>query len=441
MNLIAKYKIKIKTYWDRAVRIGFVHLLTSNMLTRILAFMMVIGLAWFLSPSDVGRINIMMSVSAVLVTIANFGTTTSVLKLCSENIAESDILGYFVQGTILNVITSLLTYIVAVGIVLSKVITKDNTLIFYFPWFLVSNTTTTMYTYFFAYMQARQKIELVSKLQGSLKSFQFLAVIVFAFFWGLKGFVIAYVASDLLSLAIYLIFLRKITGKFRVKVTSQRFKEVFHLSKYGAFANQLGRLVQSLDSIIMSVLGVNLAGIGFYSVAQYFVLGGNQITYSLTQVAMPRLSFKSNEYPVWRRAYDEYEKTFKRVSIATAMALAIAGPVIIFLFLKPAYRVSIIYLLILLIGFGTRSYATARSIGTWSLGRLDYNFYSSLFVSIINAILNITMITLFGVLGAACGTSIAYLFGVPIFNLYFNKEVDRRKQALTLPSLQDQTAG
>ena len=419
----------LRRNWKRARSTGFIHLLTSNVATRVLAFLMIIAVARFLSPADVGRVNIMLAVFAVLVAIANFGTTTSILKLCSEDISEADLLGFFFQGTLLNVVTSLLTYSIAVLIVLSRIVTNDPALIGLLPWFLLALLSSTMNNYFFAYFQSRQQIRFISKLQASLKSGALIMVIIGLYFWRLRGFVFGYLLGDFISLGVYLLFVGRRTARVKVSLTRERFRKVFHLSKYGAFANQLGQLLQYLDTMVMSMLRVDLAGIGFYSIAQYFILGANQVTYTMSQVAVPRLSFHSGDIRKWGESYSEYERIFRRITLGVSVGLLIFGPLVILLFLKPAFRISILFLFILIVGFWARSYSAPKSIATWSLGRLDYNFFSSFAASGLNLVLNIVLIISFGVFGAASATSLAYILSIPFFSHFLKKEVNRRRIA------------
>jgi O-antigen/teichoic acid export membrane protein len=387
----------------------------------------VFAIAKILSPTDVGRINIMLAALTILTAIGNFGTTTSVLKLCSENIREEEIQNLFVHGFLLNIVSSVTTYLITIIIVFSKILTNDNVLIHSLPYFLLNIFCATLSNYFFAYLQSRQEIKFISKLQASLNIYSICFVIISTFAWKYEGFVWSYIFTSIASLIIYVFFILRYHKKIYFNFEKLVFKKIFHLSKYGAFANQLGQLLQYLDTLVMSGLRVDLAGIGYYSLAQYFILGANQITYSINQVVMPMLSFKSNEIENWKISYNNYQKIYSRTTLVVSGLTAVCGPLVIYFFLKPNYRISIIYLLILIIGFIARTRAVPKSIATWSLGRLDYNFYSSLYAAIINFILNVSLILLFGAMGAASATSIAYIMAIPIFSHYFNKELKARE--------------
>ena len=417
----------VKEYWSKSKRLGFLHLLTSNVITRILSFVLILAIAKILSPADVGRINIMLAALTILITVGNFGTTTSVLKLCSENIQEEEIQNYFAHGFILNIGSSIITYFATFFIVLSKILTADSTLIKSLPFFLLVIFSSTLNNYFFAYLQSRQEIISISKIQASLKSYSIGVVIISTFIWKFEGFVWSYIFTDMTSLLVYLFFILRYHKKINFSFNKLIFKKIFHLSKYGAFANQLGQLLQYLDTLVMSGLRIDLVGIGYYSIAQYFLLGANQITYTINQVVVPKLSFKSDELKNWEKSYADYEKVYSKTTLIVSGLIAIFAPLVILFLLKPGYRVAIVYVLILLIGFIARTKSVPKSIATWSLGRLDYNFYSSLFAAIINFILNISLILLFGTIGAASATSIAYIMAIPIFSHYLNKELRNRE--------------
>lgn len=415
-----------RRYWEKGKRIGFFHLLTSNAVTKVLGVVFILAIARFLDAADVGRINIMLASMTVLTTLANFGTTTSILKLCSENVDIQVIEQHFVDGTVLNIVFSFVTFVAANLLVVLRLLTSDAVLIRLMPIFLLVVLTTTLNGYFFVYFQARQQIVFISKLQASLKLFSILVVILCTLVWQLKGFVLSYTVTDLASLLVYVAIVRKRVSQHRLNWNWTRVKQIFSLSKYGALANSLGQLLQYLDTMVLSVLRVDLSVIGHYSVAQYFLIGGNQLTYTMNQVAVPRLSFHSDNKVRWMSAYKEYERSFRLVTVATILMISVAGPFIILVFVGKAYTVAITYIFILLVGFGARGFMVPYSIAVWSLGRLDYNFFSSFMTALLNLVLNVSLVLMMGALGASCATSAAYILGIPIFRHYFFREVKRK---------------
>jgi O-antigen/teichoic acid export membrane protein len=180
--------------------------------------------------------------------------------------------------------------------------------------------------------------------------------------------------------------------------------------------------------MVLSILRVDLSSIGHYSVAQYFMVGANQLTYTLNQVSVPRLSFHSGTKDRWFGVYKEYQKTFRIVTAVIVALLLVGSPLVILFLVGKSYSVTILYILILLVGFAARGFMVPYSIGVWSLGRLDYNFYSSLITALINLILNISFILFMGALGASCATAIAYVLGIPVFRHFLVKELRRRNE-------------
>jgi O-antigen/teichoic acid export membrane protein len=396
----------LERHWSKGKELGFFHLLTSNAITKVLGVIFILAIARFLDPADVGRINIMLATVTVLTTLGNFGTTTSILKLCSEDVSLEIVEQHFVDGTILTAVSSLLTFLLANVLVIFRIITSD----------------------FFTYFQARQQIVFISKLQAFLKIASIATVIGSTLAWKLDGFVYSYAVMDLASFLVYVVLVMMKVSQREIRWNWKRVSQIFHLSKYGAFANSLGQLLQYLDTMVLSILRVDLSSIGHYSVAQYFMVGANQLTYTLNQVSVPRLSFHSGTKDRWFGVYKEYQKTFRIVTAVIVALLLVGSPLVILFLVGKSYSVTILYILILLVGFAARGFMVPYSIGVWSLGRLDYNFYSSLITALINLILNISFILFMGALGASCATAIAYVLGIPVFRHFLVKELRRRNE-------------
>lgn len=225
----------------------------------------------------------------------------------------------------------------------------------------------------------------------------------------IQSFLIGYLVSLLISILWGWLKLRKVLAKNRPIANSQpmikkllNFGYKTHLGTVMAFLNN------RLDLLIVNAL-IGPAAAGLYVVAVQIVEKVWLVSKSVSTVLLPRLSELSKDEEKRKELTPLVSRWVLLISLMLCLGLLLCGHYLIIWVFGEAYEPSFVPLAYLLPGiiFG----AAARVLGNdiSARGRPEINFYLSLLALVLNVVLNLTLIPLFGLAGAAIATSVTYI--------------------------------
>jgi O-antigen/teichoic acid export membrane protein len=192
-------------------------------------------------------------------------------------------------------------------------------------------------------------------------------------------------------------------------------------------SNSIGYLATQIDSILIGHY-LDPTAVGIYAVAillvQALTLVPNAIQ-CVTYPAMATLYGKGDVVGVRHIFYSTLKKSFLLTS-GVAVLLAICAPFIITLLFGQQFLGAYIPLLILLIGYTVDSSFSAVGTTLGSIGKVHIVFRIQAICVVLNIILNILLIPLLGIAGAALATSIMlivdFLITTALINRYLSVE-------------------
>ncbi len=187
-----------------------------------------------------------------------------------------------------------------------------------------------------------------------------------------------------------------------------------HLGTVIAFLNN------RLDLLIVNAL-IGPAAAGLYVVAVQIVEKVWLVSKSVSTVLLPRLSELSKDEQKRKELTPLVSRWILLVSLILCLGLLACGYYLIIWVFGIAYAASFEPLIYLLPGiiFG----AAARVLGNdiSARGRPEINFYLSLLALVLNVVLNLTLIPLFGLAGAAVATSLTYILSFILRLIVFKR--------------------
>lgn len=415
MNKIKKTFVDL---YQLANKIGFLHLLSANILIQITGFGGQIFLTRILSVDDIGTLKILQSYLSIFVIIASLGLNTSVLKLCSENISREEQKIIFNTGFFITILTSFILIFIIFILKFFSIINVDSlftSYIFLIPLFSLTNLIIV-------YLQSQQKIKTISLIQSFSRVFIVILSTITAFWFGLKGYVHSLVILNVSSLFLIFLFIRKeIHFKYLLTITIIKLKDIFKIAIFALGSNLLGTLLLNLNIIIATTLSIDSKEIGYYSIAQLIITTLMIIPSTLGQVMIPRISKISHNVGDVKEVLKNYQFKNTILALLVSSILGILAPFIIPFVFGENYSNSVLYLEILLIGFVFWSLYSPIGNTLLSVGRSDINFYMNSISVVINILLNYLCIIKFGMLGAAIANTLSYFLTVFIYNFLFKK--------------------
>ncbi|MCD4740958.1 MAG: flippase [Desulfobacteraceae bacterium] len=231
------------------------------------------------------------------------------------------------------------------------------------------------------------------------------------------GFVIPTIMIGFLSLSFI-----KDQLRITLKLFSSTTRKILWFGFYSVLSASVSTLMIHVDSLLIGHF-MTKTEVGYYAVAIILIEGVILIPSAIQKVTTPTIAkyYGKNDYEnIIKLIKETMLKTFILTMFLIAFLLIFSKFLIVFLFTEeflPAYTP----LIILLVGYGIR--APFISIGGTlsSIGKVDIAFRVNALSSIINLILNLMLIPVFGIVGAACATSASLVISVAIA-LYFIKK-------------------
>jgi stage V sporulation protein B len=246
--------------------------------------------------------------------------------------------------------------------------------------------------------------------------------LVLLFEMGVMGAVIGFVGPTVLISALCPVLIRECIGLDMSlwNIPALRATTVFGF--YVVLGNSIGFLNTQIDSILIGYY-LNPTEVGIYAVAVLLAQTLTLIPSAVQRVTAPAtatLYGKGDIEGVRRLFYSTLKKSFL-ISVGSATLIAVFGPYIIALLFTEEYLVSYVPLLILLLGYAIGASFGAVGATLSSIGKVHIPFRISAVCAVLNVILNILLIPIFGISGAALATAATMIADFGITMVIINK--------------------
>ncbi len=391
----------VKTLFRNIREKGFFHLLSANLLIQVFAFASQLFVAGILSPDDIGRIKIIQSYLSIFSIIAGMGFNASTLKICSENRTPKENATFFNSALLFTLISSVSIYIVILILNTFQIFSTDLLIKLLIPLGLFPVVSNSLFMLYIAYFQAKKEIKLLSSLTVYNKLLSIIAIIVFAYFFGIRGYYVAYNLSFILMLIVSISLMRSAL-KFSLEFNIiKKFREHWKYAKANFIAGMISEISALIDIILISFLIPDMQEIGFYSFALTLTIALRIFPATVQQITIPYFSSFNQKKEEFLKIFNKYNMMLYIVVFGSLILFLIFMPLVIEFFYGEKYDNSFKYLIFLSIGWSIRNLIQLQSGAIFGLGKIIYNAYSVLYVLIGNLIIYPIAIYNFGIMGAA----------------------------------------
>ncbi len=392
---------KISYFFRNIRQKGFFHLLSANILIQLFAFASQLFVAGILSAEDIGRVKIIQTYLSIFSIVAGMGFNASTLKICSEHKSKQQLSEYFNSAFVFTLISSSFVYGIVLLINYLEILSKDRLIQILIPLGMFPLITNSIFMLFIGLLQARKEIKLFSNITVLNKTISIIGIIILSYYWGMKGYYVAYNLSYILMIFVIFFSIKRIVPISFKAFKTNIIKEHWHYAKASTFSNIIAETSAYIDIILISFLIKDMVEIGYYSFALTLTIVLRLFPSTVQQITIPYFSsFKSNKA--------EFLNIFKRynrllyvvVFISLLFFLSITPPVVSYVF-KDKYDQSFLYLTFLAIGWSIRNLNQLQSAAIFGLGKIHYNAYTALCALIGNIVIYPVAIYYFGLMGAA----------------------------------------
>jgi O-antigen/teichoic acid export membrane protein len=238
---------------------------------------------------------------------------------------------------------------------------------------------------------------------------------------GLIEALISFVAGQVMTVITVIFLLKK---RLSIKFKAGKFNPIYFKKSltYGIkahFSNILAFVNYRADIFMISFF-LSPAAVGFYAIAVNIAERLWVVSQAISSVLLPRIS-SSNDEQDKNNITSTISRNVFTASIIGGFIFFLISDLFIKLFFGNAYEDSSIVLKLLLPGIILGSMARILSNDFAGRGKPEINLYTSIFTVIANISLNILLIPLYGINGAAIATSITYSINWLIKIIIFNR--------------------
>jgi O-antigen/teichoic acid export membrane protein len=401
---------------------GFFHLLSANILIQLVAFASQLFVAGILAPEDMGRIKIIQTYLAVFSTLAGMGFNISVLKLCSENRTDEDKMRLFQSAIIFTVVSTISLYIILLVLNFLHIFSSDKLIYWLIPLGLFPIISNSLFMVFVSYFQAIKKIKLISNLTISNKLLSIGAIVLLSYWFGIKGYYVAYNLSFLIML---IVCFRAIGLNFSGNIHNRDLKSQFSIhwfyAKKSMFANLLSDLSAYVDIILLNFFIKDMQQIGYYSFAVTITVILRLFPGTVQQIASPYFSSMATKKEEFITAFKKYNRLLYIIVFGSLIIIVIIMPYLTHWVFNGKYDQSMIYFPMLATGWSLRLLTQLQSGAIFGLGKIQYNAYVSLISLIFNIIVISISLYYFGLIGAAYASVLNGLVFILLSRFYYKK--------------------
>lgn len=421
MSLIDKIKNVLKSIAQK----GFFHLFSANIFVKIVAFGSQFFVAWWLTVEQIGEIKVVQSYFSLFTVICMFGFNTSILKLCSEDRSQGEIVGLYRKGEKYVLLFTMLFLPLLFLISFSDLLSANSNVQRYLAFCLIALLPAAFNECDGVYLQARKQIKTLSYRQIIVRTISLLTIILFTFLWGVNGYIIAYILSFYIAFITFRFIIFKFNRGIHVESVLNPFKEHWKYSKYAVLALVIGQLSSYADVYIMSFLESDSEKVGFYSFALMLLLVPNIFSNVIYQISVPYISAASSDANKIMLIFKKYQKLNVLSAIIIAFVCAIFIPIAINIVFENKYDGSILFFYILLFGWLINSFSQMVGYFLLGLGKIKLNVINSVITTIIKFIICIILINLYGLLGLSLGIVISNLITLFISYYFYHIGIKR----------------
>jgi len=435
--LISKAKAAFHRLTDlikKLMKKGFFHIFTGNILVKFVNMFSVLLLPRLLVKADYGLLAYADNIRNYLIIINGLGISNSVLRYCSITNDSSEKLGYYKlalkMGTLANVLIT--------GISITSFLIID------FP---VKGTKTILimlagYPLLFYWFECIQ-FYLRANLEN--KKFSFLTLtnaftmvflqIGFGWFFQINGIIIGRYISIFITITLSIYLLKRLPYYNVKSVLSEKvnLKQFFNCGFVMMLSN-LASLMMPLNELFLvgNILKDNNL-IADYRAASLLPQNLTLVAVSIAIFAFPHFARNSNNGKwIWAK-YKKINFLLLILTIPLMLLLIVFSPIINHVIFGPAYSGAIPIMRILWVTYGVNTcFRVIAGNVLAAIGDTKFNFYNAFLSSILHLMLEIYMISHFGIYGSAWGLLIVYVLSSLAANIYLKNKCEKLERAEAL---------
>lgn len=412
----------------------------STALVKLLALFYLLFQARFFDPAEIGLFQLVFSIVSLVTLFIDVGFYEAIVRYVAYYLGKGKpelAKGLYKYSLILFAILSVGVAVVFYLLVPFISEYYNNPLLKPLLYLAVIYVLFTFFSKSFAFIVALKKIKLNTKLTVIQQFLKVFLTVVFAFWIGptaealLLAFLLGLGFSWILGFLFSLKFYKDIPAK--PKCSLSRFKsEILPFSVISALVLIMFVLLGNMDKIMLGGLLVNhflqneiASMIGHYSVSYSFAGFLLFFTFVISTIFLPVLSGLYGKGNLQEIRKTSHRVIYWLILLSTPIFVVfLAFPSQILMILSPTYSQDSTIFRILSLGYFVYLFGWVQSTQFIALRKNKINAIIMVFVVLLDFVLNLILIPLYNIVGAAISTAISFSFGGLCFAYFGYKKLN-----------------
>lgn len=401
----------IKTDLKKLLNIGAGYLYLANGLIQVSGAAFSLIIAFLLTPTEIGEIKYIQSITGIAVLISSLGLNTGILKVYSKN-QQLSLNNLFSSIKLTTISASIILSILSISFIFFSSNNFLKKYILPFGLIIIFNSISEL---LISYTQAKKRFRNLSKILIFQKLIAIIIVLTITIHYGIHGYI--YATTTMAAISLLVIGISNKNEYFKIKdigvISLNLDKEMKRISKHGFLAGIIGWLTVSGDILLINNLSLTPETIGFYSFAVSIVFMLRISNLTVQQLLSPYFSSKGDSNSILRFYHNCFWYFIIIILILAAASLLLYKPVLNFLFGEKYFN-SYEFIPPLILVWFLKSLSTIPSLFLFGQGRIDLNLRSTIYglmVFVCSTFLSYKYLDIYAIiLGLAFGNVISFYF-------------------------------
>lgn len=414
---------------------GLFHVFGANIINKIVAFVCNILVVRLVAQIDYGYYTSAYNVITIAMLITGAGTLSGALQYGSEQRGEEEKKEYFKYCLAIGIVFDLILSVGILGYAFGELMPIKET-----KQYIIFLTPTILLHYIFEYfgvlLRSQKRVKEYARLLNVNSILLSTLSCLGALLGGVSGLILGRVIAYLVSWLMGMFYNKELLeGIFKSETISNvKKKDVLKYSISCCLIAALNRLLYTIDVTVITYIVKDPETIAIYKVGTLIPEALDFIPHSILVVISPYFA-EHNKDNEWLRNWTKKLYTYTGLFnlMITLFLVVTASWVVTFLW-GAEYMQSVPIYIVLSLSFFVS--ATFRQTGTNVLSTLrktTYNLVISCITGVANIILDIWLVTKFGIYGAAIATLVAVIFAsalsLPyVYKLIYSGEMKNEKE-------------
>lgn len=413
--------------FKKMIEKGFASIFTANLLNKFIQFGTLLVMTRVLGKSAYGQFSYAQNQLNMILLFEGLGAVTGILQYCSIHKDQQDKAMFFKYGLRFGVITNALLAVVVLVYTTFFQLSIEGSAEILRSLFLIP-----LFTIFFNSIQSYLRTTFRNKEFARISTLNsilyFFSNLILGYFYGVKGIVLGLYITYIICILVGLFYIKdeiSIIYNSNLPIKNEKI-EFIKYSLITSLTNAISQVLYLIDTFLVGSIQKNEVMVASYKVSTLIPFNLTFIPISIMVFFYPYIAQNRDDIVWVKNIVKKLTKYLLIINgVITVICILGAKLIIIILFGKE-YIDAVVPFRILMIGYFVGStFRIPYGNILASLGRVKANFYNSVISGIMNIVLDIYLIKLYGMNGAAIATVAIFIISSILSTLFIKNYMDK----------------